>query len=214
MAGDLAGASNLYLRIAALYRISRFPIMNSDVKWRAFELQKQAYANAVQNWTDPVVEELIPHSCTAGDDKPTIPVSVRVPATATPQNPVPTIILITGLDGYRPDNTQRLHEFNKRGWACVVVEIPGTADCPADPRDPKSPDRLFDSIFGWMGRQRMFDMRNLVAWGLSCGGYYAVRVAHTHRDKLRGSVAQGAGVHHWFSREWLEKADGHEYPFE
>lgn len=50
--------------------------------------------------------------------------------------------------------------------------------------------------------------------GLSCGGYYAVRIAHTHKDQLRGSVAQGAGVHRWFERSWLDNVDGHEYPFE
>ena len=28
------------------------------------------------------------------------------------------------------------------------------------------------------------------------------------------SIAQGAGCHYFFDREWLEKADGHEYPFQ
>jgi pimeloyl-ACP methyl ester carboxylesterase len=56
-------------------------------------------------------------------------------------------------------------------------------------------------------------MKKVMVWGLSTGGYYAVRIAHTHSEQLRGVVAQGAGTHHFFSREWLEKADGHEYPF-
>lgn len=211
---DVAKASNLYFRIAALYRISRFPIMNSAVKWKAWEAQKDAYAKAVQGWIDPIVEESIPHSAAAGADKLSIPVYTRIPSTASPQHRVPCILLITGLDGYRTDNTQRTNEFIKRGWACVIVEIPGTADSPADPQDPKSPDRLWDSIFGWMSRECVFDMSSLVAWGLSAGGYYAVRVAHTHKDRLRGSVAQGAGLHHFFSRSWLDAVDDHEYPFE
>lgn len=40
-----------------------------------------------------------------------------------------------------------------------------------------------------------------------------VRIAHTHADRLAGSVGQGAGTHHFFSREWLEKAQVHEYPW-
>ena len=187
--------------------------MNSAVKWKAWEAQKIAYTKAVQGWIDPIVEENIPHDHAIGTDKPTIPVYTRIPSTATPEHRVPTILLITGLDGYRPDNTQRTNEFIKRGWGCVIVEIPGTADCPADPQDPKSPERLWDSILGWMGRKGVFDMDNIVAWGLSCGGYYAVRIAHTHHDRLRGAVAQGAGVHHFFSLEWLDKVDDHEYPF-
>lgn len=210
---DPEKTSALYLRVACLYRISRFPIMNSPVKQKAWEAQKNAYMKAASGWTDPIHDELIPHTAASGSDGPTIPLYFRVPSNATKKKPVPTILLITGLDGYRPDNTQRTYEFLNRGWACVIAEIPGTADCPADPKDPKSPDRLWDSILDWMGKKGVFDMSSVMAWGLSTGGYYAVRIAHTHANRLKGSVAQGAGVHHFFDRNWLEKADDHEYPF-
>ncbi|KAI9814565.1 MAG: hypothetical protein M1827_003120 [Pycnora praestabilis] len=212
--GNHNEASALYLRVACLYRISRFPIMNSPVKWKAWEAQKAAYMKAATKWAEPVHEELIPHTAGTGTDGPTVPLYVRLPSTASAENPVPTILLITGLDGYRPDNTQRSYEFVRRGWGCVIAEIPGTADSPADPKDAKSPDRLWDSVLDWMGKERVFDMGKVVAWGLSCGGYYAVRIAHTHKERLRGSVAQGAGVHHFFDRQWLAKADDHEYPFD
>lgn len=206
-------ASSLYLRIACLYRISRFPYINGPLKRKAWELQKEVYMKAASCWTDPVVEELIPHTYASGADGPTIPIYYRAPSTATEEHPVPTILLLTGLDGHRPDNTQRTYEFLKRGWACVIAEIPGTADCPADPKDPSSPDRLWDSVFKWMNERRIFAMDRVIVWGLSSGGYYAVRIAHTHQTRLRGSVAHGAGVHLCFDREWLEKADTHEYPF-
>jgi pimeloyl-ACP methyl ester carboxylesterase len=54
---------------------------------------------------------------------------------------------------------------------------------------------------------------NIVAWGLSAGGYYAVRLAHTHRTSLRGAVCQGAGTHHSIGCEWLFQIAKHEYPF-
>lgn len=105
------------------------------------------------------------------------------------------------------------------GWltvcrASVVVEIPGTADCPADSADPESPDRLWTTLLEWMGEDGRFDMRRVMVWGLSSGGYYAVRIAHTHKDQLIGCVAQGAGCHHFYDPEWLARADGHEYPFQ
>lgn len=202
-----------------MYRISRFPYLytirdKDNVKSKAWEAQKETYLKATQHWVDPLTEENVPHTFRSEEEGETIPIYVRTPINASAQNPVPTMLLITGLDGYRPDNTQRSYEFVSRGWAVVIAEIPGTADCPADPKDPSSPDRLWDSIFTWMASKKIFDMKTVVAWGLSAGGYYAVRIAHTHAKKLKGSVAQGAGVHHFFDEQWLRKADDHEYPFE
>lgn len=127
----------------------------------------------------------------------------------------PVVILLTGLDGYRPDNTTRCDEFLARGWATIVIEIPGTADSPADPADPASGDRVLDSVLAFADERssRNLDASRVLLWGLSAGGYHAVRAAHTHRTRLRGVVAQGAGVHHFLDRDWLARADGHEYPF-
>lgn len=64
-----------------------------------------------------------------------------------------------------------------------------------------------------MAKQDTFNMSKVIAWGLSAGGYNAVRAAHTHAPRLAGAVGQGAGTHHFFSRAWLEKAANHEYPW-
>ena len=206
-------ASDLYLRVACLYRIARFPYIDSPQKRFAWEMQKKVYMQAAGQWTDPVVEVDIPHEHASTTESSTIPIYYRIPTAASQKNPVPTILLLTGLDGHRPDNTQRTHDFLKRGWATVIAEIPGTADCPADPKDRKSPDRLWDSVFQWMAEQNVFNMDRIAVWGLSTGGFYAARIAHTHRKKLKGSVAHGMGCHFCFDAGWIEKADLHEYPF-
>ncbi|KAI5860974.1 alpha/beta-hydrolase [Durotheca rogersii] len=229
-AGDVEGASRLYLRAACLLRIARFPYISghprvSDpVKWEAWERQKDVYMKAARSWPQPVIEVPIPHVYARGGDRDVIPAYVRVPAPSPSAEAerCPVVILLTGLDGYRPDNTARCDAFLARGWAAVVLEIPGTADCPADPADPLAADRLLDSVFAWLdgcaasasfpGAARL-DAGRVMMWGLSSGGYYAVRAAHTHRARLRGAVAQGAGTHHFFARGWLARADGHEYPF-
>jgi hypothetical protein len=162
---------------------------------------------AGKNWDVPMEEVDVPFKDKQGSDRDIIPVYIRIPALARDGGEkAPVVLLFTGLDGYRPDNTQRSDEF-------LIVEVPGTADCPADPSDPVSTDRLWTSLLNWMGKTGYFDMQKVMVWGLSTGGYYAVRIAHTHREMLKGSVAQGAGTHHFFQRDWLEKADGHEYPF-
>lgn len=64
-----------------------------------------------------------------------------------------------------------------------------------------------------MEKQGTFDMHKIIVWGLSAGGYNAIRAAHTHASRLAGAVGQGAGTHHFFSRAWLDKAKDHEYPW-
>lgn len=185
--------------------------VKDEVKWRAWTAQKETYMKAASTWKHPVEEVMVPHEYFYRGEGHEIPVYVRTPS---PEERLGTVILFTGLDGYRPDNTARCDEFLARNWASVVVEIPGTADCPVDPADPEAPERLWDSLLGWMRKDGRFDMRRIMVWGLSSGGYYAIRIAHTHAERLIGVVAQGAGCHHLFDKEWLEKADGHEYPFQ
>lgn len=227
--GDKKGveeASRLYLRAACVLRIARFPYISgfpgvSDpVKWEAWELQKEIYLKAGRSWSpSPLREVQIPHTFARGRDRDAIPAYVRVPPLPPgegKEKKCPVVILLTGLDGYRPDNTTRCDELLARGWTAVVLEIPGTADCPADPSDPSSPDRLLDSVLAWIASaaaDNRLDASRVMCWGLSSGGYYAARAAHTHRSSLRGVVAHGAGTHHFFGRGWLARADGHEYPF-
>ncbi|KAF2765015.1 alpha/beta-hydrolase [Teratosphaeria nubilosa] len=207
-------AIDVYLRACAVYRIARFPYINSQVKKEAYEAQKKAYMKAASLFDVPIKDIVIPHTAgIATDEGKEIPLYVRIPPNASKENPAPAVLLMCGLDGHRPDNTVRSNEFLARGWASVIVDIPGTADCPADRKDAKSPDRLWTSILDWMEGEGVFDMKRVMAWGLSAGGHNAIRAAHTHSHRLAGSVGQGAGTHHFFSRAWLQQAKDHEYPW-
>ncbi|THV88146.1 alpha/beta-hydrolase [Aureobasidium pullulans] len=210
---DKDAASALYLRACAVYRIARFPYINSDYKREIYEAQKKAYIKATQLWQCPIKDITIPHTAATSADADSVPLYVRIPKDASKSKPCPAVLLMCGLDGHRPDNTTRSDEFLARGWASVIVDIPGTADCPADRKDPKAADRLWTSILDWMEAEGVFDMKRIITWGLSAGGYNAVRAAHTHSERLAGAIGQGAGTHHFFSREWLLKAQSKEYPW-
>ncbi|EPS34488.1 hypothetical protein PDE_09452 [Penicillium oxalicum 114-2] len=212
-------ASDLYRRAAVVLRISRFPYVSpasrpeTSVKRLAFERQKKVYLQAAALWKPALKEEVIPHTHAASNEGSNISLYIRLPEEASASNRVPVVLLMTGLDGYRPDNSQRTHEIIARGWGVVIVEIPGTADSPADPADPESPDRLWDSVLDWMATRPELDMSLVAAWGLSAGGFYAIRAACTHRARLAGSIAHGPGSHHFLGKEWLSRVNDHEYPF-
>lgn len=213
-------ASGYLRRAAVVYRISRFPYVDytnkddkNDIKWFALNRQKQVYLKAASFWKPTITEVVIPHTHRSSIDGEQIPIYLRTPDEARADSPVPVVLLMTGLDGYRPDNSQRTHEIISRGWAAVVSEIPGTADCPADAADPDSPDRLLSSILDYITSKPELDGNKVVVWGLSAGGFYAIRAAHTHRARLAGAIAHGPGTHHFLDPEWLSKVNDHEYPF-
>ena len=58
-----------------------------------------------------------------------------------------------------------------------------------------------------------FNTAKIVARGISTGGYYAFRAAHTHADRLFAVVAQGGGCHHMFDADWIHAQNQMEYPF-
>lgn len=121
---------------------------------------------------------------------------------------------MTGLDGYRTELCVWMEGWRRNGVATVVVEIPGTGDSPALASDPTSPDRQWASLLDWIDTQERVDRTKICVWAFSTGGYYAIRLAHTHPDRLAGVVALGGGVHHMFDAEWLDNVNHLEYPFD
>ena len=217
--GDAANARDLYLRAAAVYRIARFPINRSPLSHEAWERGKAAYAKGGQYLTPPSVPVELPFvhaDQSAGDSDAPIQAYLRLPVGERPKDGWPVLLFVCGLDAYRTDHTPRTQAHVDRGFATLSFEIPGTGDCPAAPNDPASPDRLMSSVLDWVaatGRTYGFDPSKIVVRGISTGGYYAMRVAHTHASRLFAAVAQGGGCHHMFDPAWIGAQDQMEYPF-
>lgn len=138
---------------------------------------------------------------------------MRIPEHASKLSPVPVVLFVCGLDAYRTDFTSRVDEHILRGFACVSVEIPGTGDSPASKHDPLSPDRQWSSVLDWIESQQMFDSKKICARSMSTGGYYGMRMAHTHADRLLAVVSQGGGCHRMFDKEWIKAQNKMEYPY-
>ncbi|ORY61681.1 Alpha/Beta hydrolase protein [Pseudomassariella vexata] len=212
--GNKEKASELYLRASALYRIARFPAPRSEKQRYAWEEGKKVARKGLGLHEFPMVQVDIPHVHAQGDDGKLLPGFFHLPATASVSNKVPLIIIFTGLDGYRTELAVWKEGWRTLGCATLIVEIPGTGDNPGTPIDPTSPDRVWSSMFDWIAKQDAIDQSKIVNWGFSTGGYYSIRVAHTHADRLKGVVVLGGGCHHMFDPKWLDHADHLEYPFD
>ncbi len=212
-------ARDLLLRAAAVYRIARFPIPRSPLGQQAWQNGKAAYEQGAVLLDPPSRSVTIPFNhvdVNAGDDDSPVEAYLRLPNGVPPKAGWPVLLFVCGLDAYRTDHTPRTQQHVDRGFATLSFEIPGTGDSPAAPNDPTSPDRLMSSVLDWVtstASQYLFDVKKVVARGISTGGYYAFRVAHTHADRLFAVVAQGGGCHFMFDCEWIRAQDQMEYPF-
>ena len=194
--GNTAQARDRYLRAAAVYRIARFPINRSELSQQAWLRGKEAYELGGRLLDPPSVALEMPFThadISAGDHDAAIPAYLRLPTTLRPRNGWPVLLFICGLDAYRTDHTNRTQMHADRGYATLSFEIPGTGDCPAAPNDPTAPDRLMSSVIDWVttagADEHNFDARMIIARGVSTGGYYAFRAAHTHAGQTsRGCV--------------------------
>lgn len=217
--GSTSTARELYLRAAAVYRIARFPINRSQLSQKAWEKGKDAYLKGARYLDPPSVAVEIPFThadVSVGDIDVSIQAYLRVPIGAKPKSGWPVLLFICGLDAYKTDHTPRTQVHVDRGFATLSFEIPGTGDCPASANDPTSPDRLMSSVLDWVvanGTDYGFDTTQILARGISTGGYYAMRVAHTHPDRLLAVVAQGGGCHYMFDAAWIRAQNQMEYPF-
>lgn len=210
---DLSQVCALYLRAAALYRIARFPFPRSPKQKEAWKLNKETYVAGAKMLPGKFSDVQVQHTHAIEGEGQTISIYMRLPDHASPKSPVPIILQILSLDGYRTESTDLATECLERGWGNLAVEIPGTGDCPALKQDPLAAERLWSSLLDWMDAQEELDAKRRVAWGLSTGGYYAMRLAHTHRERLVAVVAQGGGCHRMFDGEWIDKVGLLEYPF-
>ena len=225
-AKDFTKACELYLRAGAVYRMARFPVIRSPLGQKAWDLGKAAYLKAGQYLPSTIAEVRMPFthaSAEQGESKDaTIGGFLRFPGNGAkkPEKGWPLVLFICGLDAYRTDHSSspggKLYQHLNNGQALLMVDIPGTADSPAARGDAKSPDRLWSSVFDWIDAHKDiygFDTSRIAARGISTGGYYAMRIAHTHADRLKAVVAEGGGSHHMFDTEWIKAQDHMEYPF-
>lgn len=217
--GSTRDARDLFLRAAAVYRIARFPINRSTLSQEAWEKGKVAYEKGGQLLDPPSVPVDVPFThvdTSAGDRDVAIQAYLRLPKGTKPEGGWPVLLFICGLDAYKTDHTPRTQEHVDRGYATLSFEIPGTGDCPAAPNDPTSPDRLMSSVIDWVvanASRYEFDEQRIVVRGISTGGYYAIRTAHTHANRLFAVVAQGGACHHVFDAAWIRAQNQMEYPF-
>lgn len=206
-AGDAETARREYLMAYEYWRVARYPAPNSADKHEAYRASQQLYLKAAY-WLDPPLERVwIPFSGKP-DDGQFVIADLRKPKHADPPHAV--VVHWGGIDSFKEE--RRAEPYLNAGLAALAVDMPGVGDAPL----VGAPDaeRLWDAIFDWIAGRDDLDADRVVVHGASTGGYWAAKLAHTHRERIRAAVDHGGPAHYAFQPEWIERAQSGEYPFE
>lgn len=135
---------------------------------------------------------------------------LRLPAGV---RPAPLVFGINGLDSRKEDVIARVDSYLKLGIGVFAIDMPGTGEAPL-PIDVGA-ERMFSRALDYLQTRPDIDSKRIVVQGRSWSGYWAALMAYTEKDRIRGAVVHGVGIHEYFSPEWQKKAfSSREYLFD
>ena len=126
---------------------------------------------------------------------------LRYPNTLETKTPV--VIISGGIDTWKSElEIHSLSEsFLKQGIATLVIDLPGTGECPI----PASPSAhlWFLSTLDVLQTHPRIDGSRIGYYGLSFGGYWSTKMAFI-APWLSGVINTGGPIHHTFQPEWIK----------
>ena len=148
---------------------------------------RAAHARAVAAYTDA-----LPHLDPPGR-RVEIPFEtgtlVAVVRTPYGEGPFPVVLMIPGLDSTKEEIRSTEQTFLDRGLATFSVDGPGQGEAEYDVKIRGDWGPVTEVLYDAIGRQSDLDRDRLGVWGVSLGGYYAVRVMAALGDRATAGVA-------------------------
>jgi len=205
-AGDAKTAHREYLAAFGLFRAARYPAPNSPAKQRAYRRSQEAYFRAAAFGGTHVERIEMPYRGVLAQGATLIGYLHRPLRDA----PLPLVVQWGGIDSFKED--RRPEPYLAAGWAVLAIDMPGVGDAPIP--GSETAEELWNGIFDWIAAAPGLDARKIVLVGASTGGYWATKLAHTHRERIAAAVNHGGPAHFAFKPDWIARAARGEYPFE
>jgi hypothetical protein len=196
-AGDRAEQRELWFQAYRAAFMGRYPVPNHPLKEQQYARARDYFLNATALEEPPLEIVEIPFE---GD-------KVRFYLTRPAQRPErpPVAMVWAGIDTWKEEMHVRLGALMRsHGFAVLLVDMPGVGESPvlAGP----DAERQWTPIFDWLAGRDDLDGHRCAAIGGSFGGYWAMKLAYTHRDRLTCAVNWGGGVHITFTPEWQQRS--------
>jgi esterase FrsA len=173
------------------YNTARWPTENSPLKREAYTRALEAF----QAWgrlMDPPLEIVrVPFEGREIIGYLRLPPNVR---------PAPLLIGISGLDTRKEDVAAASDSLIRRGIAVLALDMPGTGQAPI--KVDVGAERMYSRVLDHLQTRKDIDAKRIVVRGQSWSGYWAAILAYTERERLRGAVVHGVGIHGYFQPEF------------
>jgi pimeloyl-ACP methyl ester carboxylesterase len=177
--------------------MGRYPTPNHPLKRASYDRAREYFLNAARLDDPPVEAHAVPF-----DDRSQVHFYLaRPPAAAAPP---PVVLAWAGIDTWKEEMAGILTFLRAKGFAVVLLDMPGTGQSPV--LASTDAERQFTPVFDWLDGRDDLDRDRRAVLGASFGGYWAMKLAYTHRDRIRGAVNWGGGVHITFTRAWQERS--------
>jgi esterase FrsA len=205
-AGDARTAKQEYLIAYDYNHVARYPAPNSPGKLAAYRRSQEFFLKAARYFDPPVERIEMPFKGRPGERTGSVGLLRKPKGVAK----APVVVLWGGIDAFKEERPSE--PYLAAGLAPLAIDMPGVADAPL--AGSEDAERLWDGIFDYIASRPDLDASRVGIHGGSTGGYWATKVAHTHRQRLRAAVNQGGPAHFAFHQDWIVKAQRGEYPFE
>jgi esterase FrsA len=188
-----ADADANYLRAWRLYAFGHWPAPTSAGKQAAYQHALEAYLLHALALDPPLEVVRIPFEG-----------SEIVGYLRRPKNlnePVPVVIGISGLDSRKENVAEAYATLLPHGIAFFAIDSPGTGQSPI--KATETADRIYSRVIDYLSDRPDIDRTRILVHGMSFGAYWAAKLAHTERARLRGVVAQSPAVHTYFQPDYF-----------
>ncbi len=198
--GRLMTAAQAWLRAGLCWHFGKFVFMEDAAQLRhASDRAAECYGRGAWALEPPAERVLIPY------DGIQIPALFRKPAGV--ERP-PVVLMIPGLDSVKEELQTSADWFLRRGMATLAIDGPGQGETEFVRDVEPAYERPAGAAIDWLERRDEVDAKRLGLYGVSLGGYYAVRVA-AYEPRIRATI-ELAGTYsladNWENRSSLSRA--------
>ena len=199
--GDVKAADEARFQAYTFYFIGRYPSPNHPAKQRCYDKARENYLKIAPRFDPPLARVTLPFE---GKE---LVFYVRKPkGIARP----PVIVIWGGIDSWKEETYEVGQALLAAGMAVVAIDGPGVGESPTVGSQPDA-ERQWTPVFDWVLAQADVDGARIGCLGMSFGGYWATKVAHTHRQYLSAAVNWGGAAHLTFQPEWFTETRFPEY---